>query len=35
MHSTKNPPATVKKHVMKVATVDEPSSDDEYVLGEA
>ena len=35
MSRTKNPPATVKKHVVKVATVEEPSSDDESVLGPA
>ena len=35
MSRTKNPPATVKKHIVKVATVEEPSSDDESVLGPA
>ena len=30
---TKNSPATVKKYVVKVATVEEPSSDDEPDLG--
>ena len=34
MPMTKNPPAPVKKYVVNVATVEEPSSDDESVFGE-
>ena len=34
MLGTKNPTVTVQKHVVKMATIEEPSSDDKSVFGE-